>query len=134
MDHRDIRTDSENDSETDSDADGGGREIVHHIALVEDWDAALADGVYTRSTRGATLADVGFIHCARAEQIVGVLNRYYSDLAEVIVLDLDVDGLDLRDEPVEVAGSIEHYPHLYGPLPLARVTAARKRHKNATAW
>ncbi len=108
--------------------------IVHHIALVEDWETALADGVYTFSTRGAALADVGFIHCARAEQIVGVLNRYYSDLDEVIVLDLDLDGLDLRDEPVEVAGVIEHYPHLYGPLPLSRVTAATKWQKNASLW
>lgn len=114
------------------DEDGVG--IVHHIALVEDWDAALADGVYTTSTRGATLDDIGFIHCARAEQIVGVLNRYYGDLDEVIVLDLDLDGLDLRDEPVDVAGMVEHFPHLYGPLPLSRVTAARRWQKGSSLW
>jgi glutathione S-transferase len=102
------------------------RTVVHHIALVEDWQIALDDGVYAMSTRGATLDEVGFIHCARPDQIIGVLNRYYHDVDEVLLLDIDVDGLDIRDEPVELDTGIDYFPHLFGHLPISAVIAARK--------
>jgi len=111
-----------------------GRTVVHHIALVDDWQTALADGVYAMSTRGATLDEVGFIHCARPDQITGVLNRYYRDVDEVMLLDIDVDGLDIRDEPVELDTGIDHFPHLFGRLPESAVIAARKLRRHNAQW
>ncbi len=111
-----------------------GRTVVHHIALVDDWQTALADGVYAMSTRGATLDEVGFIHCARPDQITGVLNRYYRDVDEVMLLDIDVDGLDIRDEPVTLDTGVDHFPHLFGPLPIAAVIGARNIHRNNSKW
>jgi uncharacterized protein (DUF952 family) len=42
---------------------------IFHIAMKQDWDAALAAGDYRVSTLGRTLAKVGFIHCSTASQV-----------------------------------------------------------------
>ena len=51
-------------------------EVIFHLALVSDWDAARAAGEYTVSTRGATVAEVGFVHCSTAAQWRGVRERF----------------------------------------------------------
>ena len=37
---------------------------IYHIAVRADWERALADGAYTRSTVDRTLAEEGFIHAS----------------------------------------------------------------------
>jgi len=110
--------------------------IVHHIALIDDWHRARPTGWYHLSTRGATLEEIGYIHCARRHQIDGVLNRFYADLDEVVILDIDPSGLDLRYEPVVAAHGdpAEDFPHLYGPLPVSAVVAWRTRRRDRSAW
>lgn len=97
-------------------------EDLFHIALPDDWTAARRTGEYRVSTRGHTFDQVGFIHCARAHQLVRVANFAYADLTELLVLGIDDEGLDIRAEPAADDTS-ELFPHLYGPLPTGAVVS-----------
>ena len=68
-----------------------------------------------------SLAETGFLHAARREQVAGVFERYYRDATEPLVLltiDTDRLGVPWREEPV----GAETYPHVHGPLSPAAVT------------
>jgi uncharacterized protein (DUF952 family) len=97
---------------------------IYHVATRADWQAALRSGSYTTSSRGRTLEDEGFIHAARQDQVPGVLARFYSDVAEpLVILEIDTDLLDVpwREEDV----GEETYPHVHGPLHVAAVVDVR---------
>ncbi|MFZ9040319.1 MAG: DUF952 domain-containing protein [Ilumatobacteraceae bacterium] len=95
-----------------------------HLALPDDWAAAVADGEYRISTRGRTLDEEGFIHCSFPHQAAGVVDRFYADIDELVVLHVDVRRLDaeVRVEP-PVAGADDLFPHVYGPIPISAVAA-----------
>lgn len=95
-----------------------------HLALPDDWTAARETGEYRMSTRGRTLEQVGFIHCSRPDQLEGVANRFYADLGEVVILQIDPELLDaeVRLEP-PADGIDELFPHVYGPIPTSAVVA-----------
>jgi len=97
---------------------------LYHLALAEEWRAARQAGVYSRSTRGLSLAEVGFIHASQADQLADTWRRFYADAAEVVVLHIDPErlaaaGVPVRLEPAPVSGEL--FPHLHGPLPVAAV-------------
>ncbi|MCM0619166.1 DUF952 domain-containing protein [Nocardioides bruguierae] len=101
--------------------------IVHHVATVADWEAAQASGEYTTSTRGRTLAEEGFLHAARPEQVAGVLARFYAGVTDPLVLlvvDTDLLAAPLVEEPA-VPGGTETFPHLYGPITPGAVVEVR---------
>jgi uncharacterized protein (DUF952 family) len=89
---------------------------IFHIATRSDWQQALETGSYTTSTRGRTLAEEGFIHASRREQVPGVHAAFYRDLDEELVL-LTIDTSRLGDVEVrdEAVGD-DTFPHIYGPL------------------
>jgi uncharacterized protein (DUF952 family)/heme-degrading monooxygenase HmoA len=103
-----------------------------HLALADDWAAAKRAGTYTMSTRGVTLADEGFVHCSFDHQVLGVANRFYADLDELMVLRIDPAALD-ADVVVEppFPGSIEHFPHVYGPIPVGAVVGEASWRRDA---
>jgi len=100
---------------------------LYHLALKADWQAACrAQANYTISTRGRTLAEVGFIHLSEAHQIAATAARFYGDLPAGAVTLLCIDpsrlkgaALEVRKEPAP--GSGELFPHLYAALPLGAV-------------
>lgn len=103
-----------------------------HLAELEHWRAALRTGTYDRSTRGATLAEVGFIHASYPEQLPSVAKLLYSRVPEALVV-LEIDpaalaeaGVPVRLEPGDPddPGS-PLFPHLYGALPASAVTRTR---------
>lgn len=108
---------------------------IHHLALPADWAAAFDDGSYRTSTRGLTLEEVGFVHCATADQVEGVANRFYADVDELVLLTIDParTGSELRWEP-GAPDTTERFPHLYGPLPVAAVRAHRFWRRGAAGW
>ena len=88
---------------------------IFHVASVADWAQAQHTGSYTTSTLGVSLAEEGFLHAARAEQVNGVFERYYAGVAEpLVMLTIETDLLDVpwREDPV----GDDTYPHVYGPL------------------
>lgn len=96
-----------------------------HAALPTDWVAAESTGEYRWSTRGRTLAEEGFVHLAYPEQLDGVVARFYADVDELVILLVDRARLTdpVIDEP-PAPGVTEHFPHLYGPLPITAVIRA----------
>ena len=98
--------------------------LIHHVATAADWAHAQEVGSYTTSTLGASLADVGFLHASRADQVDGVLERYYADVTEpLVLLVVDTDLLDVpwREDPV----GDDTYPHVLGPLSPSAVVEVR---------
>ena len=86
--------------------------MIYHVTTKEDWQQALAAGEYTHPS----LAAEGFIHNSRKEQVQGVLDRYYSGKADLLLL--HIDELKLTSElKYELAPSVnEMFPHIFGPI------------------
>ncbi len=95
--------------------------IVYHIVLPEDW-AAFDTDLY----RAKSLETEGFIHCSFAEQLDGVIERYYKGVPELVVLEIESDRLMSRlvKEP---STNDEIYPHIYGPINRAAIVGVRKK-------
>ena len=102
---------------------------IYHIALESDWRRAQRGGEYTTSTLGSSLAEEGFIHASREDQVKGVHDAFYSKVRRPLVrLDIDTDKLrpEWREDPV----GDDTFPHIYGPLNVDAVTAARPWHRS----
>ena len=97
---------------------------IYHIAVRADWERALADGAYTRSTVDKTLAEEGFIHASQASQVARTANTYYRDVpGDLVLLVIDPErvGAEVRYE--DVPGADVPFPHIYGPLNVDAVLA-----------
>lgn len=107
--------------------------MILHLTLPEDWAAARAAGVYTVSTRGAGIAEVGFLHASEDERQAGaVAAAFYADRPDAFLVALDEDalaaaGLEVRREPGNPADpQSELLPHVYGgPIPVALMRPLR---------
>jgi len=108
---------------------------IYHASLVSDWTAAQAAGEYTVSTRGRSLADEGFLHASYADQVAGVLQRFYADLTEpMVLLAIDPDRLTVPVVPESPPGLVEKFPHIYGPLDPAAVVEVVPLTRAADGW
>lgn len=100
--------------------------VVFHLADPDCWRRARAEGAYRWSTRGLLLSEVGFVHCATAEQWAGVRERFYADVtSDLVLLAIDVSGLPVRWEPA-MDGEGGLFPHVYGEIPVAAVVSERR--------
>lgn len=102
--------------------------MIFHLAVRDDWDAALATGVYPWSTRGLGFDQVGYVHCSFENQWRGVHERFYADLADDRLVLLVIDEARLESPPVieRLDGAPEAFPHLYSPLPVDAVVEVRE--------
>ena len=91
---------------------------IFHITTEADWARAQAEGAYSASTRGLTLAQVGFVHCAFEEQVARVANVFFRGVAKLLVLRIAIDRLDAEVRYENLEGGHELFPHVYGPLNL----------------
>jgi len=109
--------------------------MIWHIALQDDWRDAQHLGSYLVSTRGMTLEEVGYIHCSKPEQIEGVAQRFYADLSELLLLEVDPERVEseIVEEP-PAPGVSELFPHIYGPLPITAVCSVRQWTRGETGW
>ena len=84
---------------------------IYHIVLPEIWEKFKNKDFY----EAESLKTEGFIHCSFAEQIEGVLERYYQGVERVLILTIDSDKLTskLINEP---STNNEIYPHIYGQI------------------
>ncbi|MEI2713678.1 MAG: DUF952 domain-containing protein [Nocardioides sp.] len=88
---------------------------IFHIAKQSDWQQARASKSYEISTLGRTLAEEGFIHASRREQVEPTFKRFYRTVHEPLVL-LTIDPARLKSELREDQVDDDTYPHIYGPL------------------
>lgn len=84
--------------------------LIYHIVLPEDWQA-----FDTELYRAKSLETEGFIHCSFAEQLDGVIERYYKGVKKLVIIEIESDRLMSRvlKEP---STNNEIYPHIYGPI------------------
>lgn len=92
---------------------------IHHLATPDDWEAR-SGGHYAP----AGLESEGFIHLCTRDQLDGVVDRYYRDRTDLILLTVRTDRLDAPLRWEDTTGSGERFPHLYGPLALVAVLSA----------
>ena len=98
---------------------------IFHLTTPEVWAAAQVAGSYTTTTRGLSLADEGYIHCSEAHQVEGVRSRFFDDLDDLVLLEVDTDLLTSPRRSEQLEGADQPYPHVYGPVDLAAVVDVR---------
>ena len=94
---------------------------IFHIVRPADWNAHISNLYEAES-----LAAEGFIHCSFAEQLDGVIRRYYSDAEEIVVLEIDPALLKSK-LVVEPSTGGENYPHIYGPINKDAIVGTERR-------
>jgi glutathione S-transferase len=100
--------------------------MIFHITDQATWAASQHNGVHTGSTRGVDLAEEGYIHCSTAEQWQGVIQRYYGDATDLVLLHIDEALLTSPVVYEQLPGAPEPFPHLYGPVNLEAVRRAEE--------
>jgi len=94
---------------------------IFHIVTQERWTKYADSDVY----EAGSLMEEGFIHCSFEHQLVGVIERYYSDRHDLLVLEIEPTRLasELIEEP---STNGEIYPHIYGQINKASIIAIRE--------
>ena len=96
--------------------------MIYHVVTQTDWLFALENGYY----EAASLASEGFIHTSKKNQVKGVLERYYKNQTDLILLHIDEKKL-IPELRYETASSVaELFPHIYGKLNLEAVINTSK--------
>jgi uncharacterized protein (DUF952 family) len=83
---------------------------IYHIADAALWSAGQGD--YFPAAYG----DDGFIHCSGAAQVLPVLNSWYLEHDNLVLLAIAVDRLRAELVYENTIGGDELFPHLYGAL------------------
>ncbi|WP_338874182.1 DUF952 domain-containing protein [Spirosoma sp. SC4-14] len=85
--------------------------LIYHVVPAKDWARFETAPMYEANS----LQNEGFIHLSTESQVAGVLERYYQNATDLLLLHVDPARLtsELR---YEVATNNELFPHLYGPL------------------
>lgn len=96
--------------------------MIYHIVTGINWQHALQNGFY----EAESMAEEGFIHTSKATQVAGVLERYYANQTNLLLLHIDEQKLTapLKYEPA--ASVNEEFPHIYGRLNLDAVVKIEK--------
>jgi uncharacterized protein (DUF952 family) len=91
--------------------------MIYHVVTEANWQKALQQGFY----EAESLAKEGFIHTSKAEQVAGVLERYYKEQSNLLLLHIDETKLTapLKYEPAPSVN--EEFPHIFGHLNLDAV-------------
>jgi len=98
--------------------------MIFHITDSATWDASQQQGFHSGSTRGVDLAEEGFIHCSTAQQWPGVIERFYSNVSDLVLLHIDEQALTSPLVYEQLPGTPEPFPHIYGPINLRAVVTA----------
>ena len=86
--------------------------MIYHVVTAKNWQKSVQQGFY----ESESLALEGFIHTSKAEQVKGVLERYYKNVVDLLLLHIDEVKLTSTLK-FELAPSVnEEFPHIYGPL------------------
>ena len=91
--------------------------MIYHILKAEEWEHARNSRVYTP----VTFEQEGFIHLCTADQIAGVVDRYFYGQAHLVMLSIAPEALAVKLHYENLLGGEELFPHLYGPLNLDAV-------------
>lgn len=97
--------------------------VIYHLAVRHEWEAAVASGHhYCRSTIGRSLDEQGYIHASFRHQVDTVAEAFYHDCDDVVLLEIEVSGLNCEVKVENLDGGAERFPHIYGPIPVDAVS------------
>ena len=96
--------------------------IIYHVTTQPEWNAAQESGEYT----SPSLKEEGFIHCSLAEQVSGVLERYFKAKKELVKLVIETDKLKSQLIYEWSPSVAETFPHIYGPINTDAVITVEK--------
>ena len=95
---------------------------IYHITTKQEWNSAKERGFVI----APSLDTEGFIHCCEAQQVRGVLERYYRGKKDILKLTIDTEKLT-SELKYELAPSIrENFPHIYGPINLDAIISVEE--------
>ena len=92
-------------------------EFIYHVISQNDWDLVCDKGEYAPGS----FVNEGFIHFSFKDQISGVIDRYYKNQENLLILKIDINKLKSKLKLESVSGYGE-FPHLFGKLNLDSVT------------
>ena len=92
---------------------------LYHITPSSLARQAEADGYY----EPPDYAREGFIHCSFLHQVVGVGDRLYRHLSDLVVLEIDLALLNCDVVVENLEGGSVQFPHIYGRLRMSAVVA-----------
>ncbi len=95
--------------------------MIYHIATLEDWNEAIANGLYFCES----LENEGFIHCSTKKQVIPTANRYFLGHDDLVLLLISEEELspELKYESPPYPTD-EKFPHIYGPLEMQSIKQA----------
>lgn len=99
---------------------------LFHIVSRGDWAAAVENGTYAPPS----LTAEGFIHFSFADQVAATANRYYRDLGDLQVIEIDAGSVGALLRIEDTTGSGTEFPHLYGPLRPSDAVAIHALHRD----
>ncbi len=85
--------------------------LIYHIVLPDVWEDVRHNTFYETES----LESEGFIHGSYADQLEGVIERYYAEAGKIIILSIDTGKLTSTLVSEASTGG-EPYPHIYGPI------------------
>lgn len=91
--------------------------FIYHIASEADLSQAKTEGQYVCDS----LTIEGFVHCCTQSQLEGVIQRYYADVSNLVLISIDPDLLEAPLIFENTVGGDEKFPHVYGALNLGAI-------------
>jgi uncharacterized protein (DUF952 family) len=86
--------------------------MIYHVTTKLQWQQALVSGFFEEPS----LYTEGFIHNSTEAQVPGVIERYYKNMSDLILLHIDEQKLTAPLK-FELAGSVnEMFPHIFGAI------------------
>jgi len=86
-------------------------DLIYHVVPAKNW----AKFEHKPDYEADSLLTEGFIHLSTESQVAGVLERYYQNIPDLLLLHIDPNRLT-SELKYEVSTNGERFPHLYGPL------------------
>lgn len=91
--------------------------MIYHVTTQQQWEQAKKDGYF----EVASLKLEGFIHMSQSHQVAGVLERYYKNVPDLVLLHVDESKLT-HELKYEWSPSVhQEFPHVFGPINLDAV-------------
>ena len=105
--------------------------MIYHVITKADWQNAEVKGFY----EARSLETEGFIHTSKIYQVQGVLDRYYKNITDLLLLEIDELKLTCPLKYEKALSLNEEFPHIYGRLNLdavLRVTTIENHNDTAS--
>ncbi len=91
--------------------------MIYHVTSQTQWQKALEAGAFDTES----LYTEGFIHASQANQVAGVLERYYLGVSNLVKLHIDETKLTAPLKWEHSPSVNESFPHIYGKINLEAI-------------